>query len=332
MTKFEKIDLKRVTTYSIAERQSKVQSGQLAAAHRAGASFQDFLAALPSVLKASDLLNLAQDIVEARRQDLPVVLMMGAHVIKVGLSPVLIQAMRDGYITSLAMNGAGSIHDTELAYHGATSEDVAEGLSDGSFGMARETGEILNETVRRGMGSGKGFGELLGERLHADQPPYRHNSLLANAWEHNIPATVHVAVGTDIVHQQPSADGAAIGEATLNDFKTLAHQLSRLRPGAAVLLFGSTVILPEVFLKALTVVRNLGHPAHGFCTANFDMIPHYRPRVNVLQRPTQTGGHYFEFIGHHELLLPLLFAAVQEFAHGFHADRPAGATAGKKIS
>lgn len=330
MTKYEKIDLTRVHTYSIAGRQSKVQSGHLAAAHSTGASFQEFLSSLPAVLKASDLLHLAQDIVAARRQNLPVVVMMGAHVIKVGLSPILIEAMRAGYITTLALNGAGSVHDSELAYHGATSEDVAEGLADGSFGMARETGEFLNETVRMGMGSGKGFGELLGERMHREQPPFIHDSLLANAWQNNIPATVHVALGTDIVHQQPSADGAAIGEATLNDFKTLAHQLSRLQAGAVVLLFGSSVILPEVFLKGLTVVRNLGFPAHGFCAANFDMIPHYRPRVNVLQRPTQTGGRYFEFIGHHEIMLPLLFAAVHETASGFVAGHTVTAPAGPR--
>ncbi len=330
MSKYEKIDLTRVTTYSIDERQSKVQISQLATAHTAGATFQTFLSALPEALKASDLLALARHIVAARRQELPVVVMMGAHVIKVGLSPVLIDAMRNGHITALALNGAGSVHDSELAYHGATSEDVAEGLADGSFGMARETGELLNETVRQGLGSGKGFGELLGERLHQDRPPFVHNSLLANAWQLNIPATVHVALGTDIVHQQPTANGAAIGEATLNDFKILAHQLSRLRPGAVVLLFGSSVVLPEVFLKALTVARNLGFPAHGFCTANFDMIPHYRPRVNVLQRPTQTGGRYFEFIGHHEIMLPLLFAAVKEMAADAAMGQAEAAPAGSR--
>jgi hypothetical protein len=312
MTQYKKIDLTDIKTYSIHNRKSKIETASFARPHHKNSSFAEFLIALPQILKASDFAVLVDLVVQARRQDKPVVVLMGAHVIKVGLNPILIDAMHNRIITAIAMNGAGSIHDTELAYFGTTSEDVVDGLGNGLFGMAKETGCLLNETIHLGKGSDKGFGELLGERIVADQPPYASFSLLANALQLHLPATVHVAIGTDIVHQHSNADAAAIGEASYQDFKVLAEQLTHLQPGAVVLLFGSAVILPEVFLKALTVVRNLGHPAHGFITANFDMISQYRPRVNVMHRPTLTGGCFFEFIGHHEIMIPLLFAAVKE--------------------
>lgn len=312
MKRIQPLDLANVRTYSIQDRSSKVTPTTFAQPHTAGSSFLDFINHLPKQLKAGDLLSLADSIVAARRQEKPVIVLMGAHVIKVGLNPVLLDAVQNRIITGLALNGAGSIHDVELAYFGATSEDVAEGLQNGLFGMVRETGVIINETIHHGAASGKGYGQLLGERILADAPPHQAASLLAGAVDHRCPITVHVALGTDIVHQHPNADGAAIGLASYTDFKILAGQLCRLQPGAVVLLFGSAVILPEVFLKALTVARNLGHPAHGFTTASFDMISHYRPRVNVLQRPTASGGRYYELIGHHEILIPLLFAAVKE--------------------
>ncbi len=307
-----KPDFSKIKTYSIHERKSKVESTAFAQPCRRGASFADFVNSLPCFLKAADLDVLVETIVRARKNDKPVAVLMGAHVIKVGLNPVLIDAMQNHIITSIALNGAGSIHDAELACFGATSEDVAEGLADGSFGMARETGQMLNDTIHLGKGSGKGFGQLLGERLLTEQPPFVSSSLLAQAAQLSIPITVHVAIGADIVHQHPNTDAAAIGEASYLDFQLLSKQLAGLQPDAVVLLFGSSVLLPEVFLKALTVARNLGYPAHGFTTANFDMISHYRPRVNVLQRPTLTGGQSFEFIGHHEIMIPLLFAAIKE--------------------
>jgi len=312
MSLFKKLELTEVHTYSVRERDSQVAIASLSRPHAPQSRFRDFIGNLPNLLKAVDLALLVDLMVQARQQDKPVALLMGAHVIKVGLNPIIIDAMENGIITSVAINGAGSIHDTELAYFGATSENVAEGLETGLFGMAAETAAIINETIHRGADSNKGFGELMGDRLLLDHPPHGATSLLANAIQLRIPVTVHVALGTDIVHQHPNVDAAAIGTASYLDFKVFAQQLTALRPGAVVLLFGSAVLLPEVFLKALTVVRNLGYPAREFITANFDMISHYRPRVNVLQRPTQNGGRYFEFIGHHEIMIPLLFAAVKE--------------------
>jgi hypothetical protein len=315
MSRYHPIDISQVRTYSISTRKSKLGVDDLAAPFKAGDSFSSFLATLPKSLKATDLLRLVEKIVAAKEKGKPVIVMMGAHVIKVGLSPLLVKGMKEKLITAIALNGAGAVHDTELAYWGKTSEDVAEGLGDGSFGMAAETGELLNQTIAQAKGSGKGFGEILGDRINNDAPPFSAHSLLAAGVRNGVPATVHVAIGTDIVHQHPSADGAAIGEASYLDFKIFAQQLSELGDGGVVLQFGSTVLLPEVFLKALTVVRNLGHQAHRFSTANFDMFHHYRPYVNVLQRPNLTGGEGMEFIGHHEIMIPLLFAALFERLH-----------------
>src|SRR3990172_1594153 len=315
MSKYHPIDMSKVRTFSISKRKSKLAVGDLAAPFHAGGSFSSFLATLPKSLKATDLLRLVEKIAAAKEKSKPVIIMMGAHVIKVGLSPLLIKGIEEKLITAIALNGAGAIHDTELAYWGETSEDVAEGLKDGTFGMAAETGELLNETIAQAKGSGRGFGEILGDRIDNDAPPYSAHSLLAAGVRNSVPVTVHVAIGTDIVHQHPSADGAAIGEASYLDFKIFAQQLSELGDGGVVLQFGSAVLLPEVFLKALTVVRNLGYPAHRFTTANFDMFYHYRPYVNILQRPNLTGGEGLEFIGHHEIMIPLLFAMLFERLH-----------------
>ncbi len=312
MSRYKQIDTSHVKTYSIQARKSKVVTGDFVRPWRSGDSFLDFFQSLPKILKADDLRQLVALIVNARRREKPVIVLMGAHVIKVGLSPLLVDAMQHGIITALACNGACAIHDTELAYWGTTSEDVAEGLQDGSFGMAKETGEIINTTISRAKSSTKGFGEILGERILAESPPFVQYSLLASAIKYHVPLTVHVAIGTDIVHQQPNADGAAIGELSYRDFKIFAQNLTDLGDGGVVLHLGSSVIMPEVFLKALTVVRNLGHPAHGFVTANFDMIQHYRPGVNVVSRPNLTGGKGFALTGHHEIMIPLLFAAVKE--------------------
>ena len=283
-----------------------------ASASQSGQSFASFFDALPNILKATDLKRLVELIVKAHEKGKPILVMMGAHVIKCGLNPIIIDLMRSGIISGLALNGAGAIHDSELAFWGTTSEDVAEGLADGSFGMARETGKILNDTIAAAKGSGMGFGEALGKRIAAESPKFVQYSLLATGYELGVPVTVHVGIGTDIVHQQPNADGAAIGELSYRDFKIFANNVSQLGDGGVALLFGSSVLLPEVFLKALTIARNLGHPAHNFTTANFDMLPHYRPRVNVVERPVLTGGQGFQFIGHHEIMIPLLAAAIKE--------------------
>lgn len=312
MGRYSEIDLGKVRTYSIGERESKVEVDQFAQPHQPGDSFETFFEHLPAVLSASDLKAVIAHIVRAREQDKSVLLMMGAHVIKTGLNPLLIQLMEQGLLDGIALNGAGAIHDTELAYFGQTSEDVAAALSTGDFGMARETGQLLNLTIQESRGEQLGFGEAMGRKIREDAPEFAGLSLMARAYRLEIPVTVHVGVGTDIVHQHPGADGAAIGEASLRDFRIFADLISGLHEGGVVLLFGSTVILPEVFLKALTVARNIHGPISDFYTATFDMIRHYRPSVNVQQRPTQDGGLGYQFTGQHEILIPLFIAGLIE--------------------
>jgi len=316
MSRYSEIDLRKVQTVSILKRKSKVRKEEVAGCAGPGASFSDFWKSLPSILAAGDLKELAGRVAGAVRRGKPVLLLAGAHVIKVGLSPLIIRLMEEGVLKGVALNGAGAIHDAELAYFGHTSEDVSTALRDGRFGMARETADLLNVTVREGCGEALGFGEALGRRILSDSPPHVRLSLLAQAYRLNVPVTVHAALGTDIVHQHPSADGAAIGEASLRDFRIFAHLVSRLHNGGVVLLFGSAVVLPEVFLKALTVARNIHKRVDHFTTANFDMIRQYRPRMNVVLRPTQDGGAGFQFTGHHEIMFPLLAAAVLESLAG----------------
>ena len=253
--------------------------------------------------------ELAAAIVQARAEDHPVVVAAGAHVVKVGLARVLIGMMEDGAISALALTGAGAIHDWEIAAIGATSEDVGRGLHEGSFGMADETGRALNDAAREAAASGEGFGEVLGRRIVEGGLAHRDASLLARAFELGIPVTVHVAIGADIVHQHPSADGAAIGAATFTDFRKLVTIVSSLSGGVWVNV-GSAVQLPEVFLKALSTAENLGSELTGFATANLDMLRHYRTDENVLRRPTLAKGRSFSLTGHHELNVPLLAAAV----------------------
>ncbi len=314
MSKYEQIDLNRVKTYPVQQRFSKVHREELARPFRRGDFFESFFHSLPNILAAKELRELVQHLLAAREQGKPIIVMMGAHVIKVGLSPLLVDLMQRGFITCLAMNGAGVVHDTELALFGQTSEEVADGLADGSFGMAAETGEFINATVARGRARGMGLGEAMGEALVKATGAGVKLSLLANAYALEIPATVHVGIGTDIVHQHPSADGAAYGELSFRDFKIFAAQVARINGGGVVLNLGSNVLLPEVFLKALTIARNVAPPVKDFFTANFDMFNHYRPRVNVVQRPTLQGGKGYNFIGHHEVMIPLLAAALKEFA------------------
>lgn len=314
MSQFPQIDLARVKTYPVQQRHSKVHREEIAQPFRRGEFFETFYHSLPNILAAKDLRELVQHILSAREHSKPILVMMGAHVIKVGLSPVLIDLMRKGFITCLAMNGAGVVHDSELALLGQTSEEVAEGLADGTFGMARETGEFINHAVAQGRANELGFGEAVGQAIAAMQTEGVKLSLLASAHTLNIPATVHVAIGTDIIHQHPSANGAAYGELSFRDFKIFTAQVAKINEGGVVLNFGSNVLMPEVFLKALTIARNVAPPVNNFFTANFDMFNHYRPRVNVVQRPTMQGGKGYNFIGHHEIMIPLLAAALKEFA------------------
>lgn len=262
---------------------------------------------LPDVLVARDFLRVARAVAAAARAGRAVVAMIGGHVVKTGTGRLLIELMRRRVITHLAMNGSAAIHDYEIARWGGTSEDVAAGLADGTFGMAEETGREMNEAITRGMHAALGMGEALADALAASPLAHPELSLLVAARGLGVPVTVHAALGAEIIHQHPAADGAAIGDTSHRDFRRLAHALPSLHDGGVVLNLGSAVILPEVFLKALTVARNLhdGHPT-GFTTCDLDMIRHYRPRMNVVQRPVLAGGQGFEITGHHELMVPLL--------------------------
>jgi hypothetical protein len=313
MARQKRADLTKVRTISIRNRKSKVSLGDFARPFdsRRG-SFEEFVASLPSILAAADLRTLAADILSSRKRRKPVILMMGAHVVKVGLTPVIIDLLKRDIITAVAMNSAAAIHDVETAMWGKTSEDVAANMMDGRFGMARETAELINGTLQSAYReSDMGYGEALGRRLLALDAPHVAMSILANCHVLNIPATVHAAIGTDTIHQQPSMDGASTGELSHRDFRTLAEVCRGLTGGGVVLNVGSAVIMPEVFLKALTVARNLGAKARGFTTAVFDMHALYRPTVNVQMRPTQDGGRGFFFAGHHEIMVPLLAAMVK---------------------
>jgi hypothetical protein len=278
-------------------------------------SFADFLDRLPSVLKADELKAVAGAIVTAKQRGKPVMVMLGGHVIKTGCTPFLTDLAANGYIHHFASNGSAAVHDTELACCGRTSEDVASQLDDGSFGMAADTAALINAAAERAAAGNEGFGEAVGAMLVEQKEPHMARALLARSYQMRIPYTLHVALGTDIVHQHPTASGAAIGEASLRDFRIFAKTVSRLGQGGVVLNLGSAVIMPEVFLKALAVARNLGHDVCDFTTANFDMIQHYRPRVNVVQRPVLKGGNGYSLTGHHEIMIPLLAATVYEIDH-----------------
>jgi len=306
------LDLKSVRTYPLASRKSQVTVKQFSRSHVPGASFSAFLDSLPRILGADVLRRLAADVLRARDRGKPIVWGIGAHVLKVGLSPVLIDLMEKGLVTGLAMNGAGIVHDFELAVAGHTSEDVEGGLGSGDFGMARETGEELNRAIVEGDRDGLGLGAAVGRYLETRKPKHVNVSLLAAAWRRGLPATVHVAIGTDIVHMHPACDPAAVGRATHLDFRTFAAQVAGLGGGGVYLNVGSAVLLPEVFLKAVTLARNLGHEIQDFATANLDFIQSYRPNTNVVHRPTLRVGRGYSLTGHHEILVPLLAAALVE--------------------
>jgi len=308
------LDLSSVRTYSLSSRKSQVTVEQFSRPHVPAASFKAFLDSLPRILGADVLRKLAGEVLRARERGRPIVWGIGAHVLKVGLSPVLIDLMDKGLLTGLALNGAGIVHDFELAVAGHTSEDVEGGLGSGDFGMARETGDEVNRAIVEGDKDGLGLGAAVGRYLDTRKPKHVNVSLLAAAWRRGLPATVHVAIGTDIVHMHPACDPAALGRATHLDFRTFAAEVAALGGGGVYLNVGSAVLLPEVFLKAVTLARNLGHEIRDFATANLDFIQSYRPNTNVVHRPTIGVGRGYSLTGHHEILVPLLAAALVEGA------------------
>jgi len=308
MTK--RIDLSKIRTIHLDTRKCKVAVKDFASLPKKGSSFKNFYDSLPNILAARNFKYVVAAIVAARKKKM-VIFMMGAHVIKCGLSPIVIDLMKRGIVKHVALNGAGIIHDTEVAMIGRTSEDVGEGIVDGSFGMAQETASFINGAVNYGFRNGIGIGEAVGSRIRSAKFSHKDKSILAVGYKLGVPVTVHVAIGTDIIHQHPSASGMAIGEGSLLDFKTFIYSDSKLANGVAVNI-GSAVILPEVFLKAVTVARNLGYKAHKFTTANFDMISQYRPHQNVVSRPTSAGGKGYNITGHHELMIPFLYRSIIE--------------------
>lgn len=308
------IDLARVKTVPIAVRPNKVRAEEFASAPGDDRSFSAFVKTLPDALKAQDFRKVVDAIVRAANRKRAVIVMLGGHVVKTGIGPILIDLMKRGVITHLAMNGSAAIHDYEIARFGGTSEDVAAGLKDGSFGMAEETGRGLNEAFIAGQTHGWGMGESVARALEST-PALAHaeHSIVLAAHREWIPVTVHAALGAEIIHQHPAASGAAIGDTSHRDFRRLAATCEDLHQGGVVLNLGSAVIMPEVFLKALTVARNVnGGKPTDFTTADFDMQRHYRPTVNVVQRPVLAGGEGFAITGHHELMIPLLGWAVAE--------------------
>jgi len=306
MKKYKPIDLSKTKTYSAQKRKTKVELDSFAKTTKKGETFKKFYNSLPEFLAVNSLKEVVKAISSAHKNKRPVIIGMGAHVIKVGLNPLIIDLMKKGIVNCVAMNGAGAIHDFEVATLGRTSEDVAEGLGTGMFGMVEETLRDINEGVK---GNGeRGMGKVLGEKIIEMKAPHRALSILATAAELDIPVTVHVAIGTDTVHMSPHVDPKALGEATFVDFRILCSVISDLE-GGAYLNIGSAVLLPEVFLKALTVARNLGHKVKNFTTVNMDMIQHYRPHQNVLSRP---GGTAYALTGHHEIMVPLLYQALME--------------------
>ncbi|MBZ0220934.1 MAG: deoxyhypusine synthase family protein [Candidatus Methylomirabilis sp.] len=307
--KFKPISSKGLKTYSIKDRKSKVSVGDFAVPSTRGSSFAGFLESLPNILAARDIKEVASAVVQAHRSGRTVAVGMGAHVIKTGLSPLIIDLMERGVVSAIAMNGACVVHDFETAFAGCTSEDVDAELGSGSFGMAEETGRLLNKAIKRG--AKKGLGCAVGEMIWKSRFPHKDKSILAAGARLGIPVTVHVALGTDILHIHPHMDGAATGAASTMDFRIFSSVVASLEGGIYVNI-GSAVILPEVFLKAITLVRNLGHDIKGFSTVNMDFIQHYRPLTNVVRRPTMGGGKGYRLTGHHEIMVPLLYGAVIE--------------------
>ena len=311
MAESKPISLENVQSYPLKDRPSKVSTGDFGEPWSPGKNMRDWFHTLPNILAASDFQKVVASIVKAVKSENRIMLAMGAHGIKVGLNPIIIDLMEKGVISSLSLNGAGIIHDAELAMVGRTSEDVAARISDGQFGMAEETGRLLNEAIIKGAEKGEGLGQAVGAMLVEKKFPYNSFSLLACANKLEIPVTVHVAIGTDIIHFHPKADGASIGQTSHLDFRIFSKLVAGLENGVFINL-GSAVIMPEVFLKAITLVRNLGYDVKCFTTVNMDFIRGYRPMTNVVHRPTQEGGKGYSLVGHHEIMFPLLASAVLE--------------------
>jgi hypothetical protein len=309
---YEEFDLSRIRTHPLASRVSKARAEDFGRPLTVGASFREWFQSLPAILGGRDIRRVVSAIVEAKRRSAGIVWGLGAHVIKTGVSPILIDLMERGYVSALAMNGAGIIHDFEVALSGATSEDVDDTLGPGRFGMAEETGRLLNEAITRGADEKRGLGQSVARFLAERNPPHGGRSLSVTAHRLGIPLTVHVAIGTDIIHMHPSASGAATGETSLRDFRYLASVVARL-DGGVYLNCGSAVILPEVFLKAVALARNQGIALDGLTTVNIDFMRMYRPQTNVVTRPVaRTTGTGISLVGHHEILIPLIAAAVIE--------------------
>ena len=316
MKKYVPIDLGKVQTYSIKSRNNKVNvHDHFAEPLKAGRSVVDFLDSLPRLLGADSLRGVVDAVVTAREKGRPVVLAMGGHVIKCGLQPVLKSLIDAEVITAVAMNGSAAIHDFEVSLVGATSEEVGDVLHTGDFGFSDETGAGMNRALKVGLDKGIGFAQAVGEWILQHQHPYYQYSLLATCVEKGLPVTAHVAMGTDIIHQHPEMDGAVTGEMTTRDFRLIASVVADLGDGGVWLNVGSAVIMPEVFLKAFSIAQNLGHHVDHFTTANFDMNQHYRPMLNVVKRPTSGSGSGYNIIGHHEINIPLLAAAILDKLH-----------------
>ena len=304
------IDLTAVKTYELASRPSKVTVADFARPPGENDTVAEFLVKLPNILAVQSMKELAARLARARRLGKPIIWGIGGHVIKTGLAPILIDLMERGFVTAVAVNGSVLVHDTEIALVGSTSEDVDASLGQGDFGAAKETGEILNRAACRGRDDGIGLGEAMGREVSESQPANADKSILCDAYERKIPVTAHLAIGADIGHFHSSCDGAALGETTHRDFRLMCSLVREIDGGGVYLNYGSAVILPEIFLKAVTVVRNLGGELTDITTANFDFIQGYRPSANVVRRPTADGaGRGFAITGHHELTMPL-FAAM----------------------
>lgn len=306
---YEEFDLAGVRTYPLASRASKARAADLARPCKPGAGVAEWLESLPDLLGAADFKAVVAALRRARADGRGVLWGLGAHVIKTGVGPVIIDLMERGYVSAIATNGATIIHDFELALSGATSEEVEESLGPGRFGMAEETGRLLNESINQGVARGHGIGQSVCAWLAGARPPFAHLSMLAAAARLEIPVTVHIAIGTDIIHMHPTASGAALGKGSLRDFRYFVSNVGRLDHGV-YLNCGSAVVLPEVFLKAVALVRNRSLPLDGLTTVNIDFIRHYRPHVNVVSRPVAGIGRGYSLVGHHEIMIPLLAAAL----------------------
>lgn len=309
--KFQPIDLEKINTYELASRPSKVTINDFAKPLPDNASLKKFLENLPNILAVQSLREIAGQIRRAKNLGKPIVFGIGGHVVKTGLAPILIDLMNKGFVSAIAANGSVLVHDTEIAFVGFTSEDVDATLGKGDFGAARETGEILNEAAKKGAAENLGLGETMGRELFLKNPPNADFSIIYQTYKNKIPFTAHLAIGADIGHFHAACDGASLGATSHTDFRLFCSVVRELNGGGVYINLGSAVILPEIFLKAVTVVRNLGFPLEDFTTANFDFIQHYRPNTNIVRRPTANGaGRGFSVTGHHEIMIPLLAAQI----------------------